>query len=183
MIELIGRSELCRQLGCRPNEVERKVGPASCEIRMRRTERPAWLLNLVEEGISAEEGRDPVSFYSIAEIVNLYESVRWRVEKFLGEPDALLYEGRLVLPLWSSASLDAGFTLINDLRSKGDSSFDRKRPFKRRISELQRKRAESRKSGFFTSGLRPPKKVGPCQALHRSADNIEYQRSNWRSAR
>lgn len=183
MIELLGRSGCSRYLGCRPSEIERKVGPARCEVRMYRTERPAWPLEIVEQGISTQEIREPVLFYSIAEIVNLYESVRHLVEKILGEPDALLYEGRLVLPLWSSASLDAGFTLINDLRAKGDSSFDRKRPFKRRVSALQRKRAESRKSSFFTSGLRPPKKVGPCQALHRSADNIEYQRARWRSSR
>jgi hypothetical protein len=180
MVELIGRSELSRRLGCRLKEVERKVGPASCEIRMRRTERPAWFLNLIEEGISAPGGTEPVPFYSIAEIVKLYESVRWRVEKILGEPDALLYEGRLVLPLWSSESLDAGFTLINDLRAKGDSTYNRKRPFKRRVSALQRKRTESRKSGFFTSGLRPQKKIGPVQALHRWAGNLSEQRAKWR---
>jgi hypothetical protein len=84
----------------------------------------------------------------------------------------ILYEGRIVIPLWTSASLDAGFILINERRAEGDSSFDRKVPFKRRISTRQRKRAERRSSGFFSSTLRPAKKVGPCQALHRSADNI-----------
>lgn len=178
--ELLGRTEVARFLSCRLEEVERIAGPASCVVKMPCGERQAWLSGFVQAEIRTPANYEPDVFYTLRGIIRLYDSVRWRVEKLVGEPDAILVEGKTSTQLYSSASVFAGLELLTDVRKKGETVFDRERPFRRRVSAKKRRTADRRSSAFFALASRPTRKGRICQALHRAADNLTYQRANWR---
>ena len=94
-----------------------------------------------------------------------------KARKLLGAPDAILASRDREYPLWTKQNATAGWRLLNELRLAGDRSFDRKLPFKHRVSRKQREGAARMARGFVPLRLhKPVSRVRFCSPRHVWAD-------------
>jgi hypothetical protein len=103
-----------------------------------------WLYDRVYSYLSNREMPEAVTvelygLWALCRLLDLTDSRKAR--EFLGEPDAILATSETKqFPLWTKQNGTAAWKLLNELRLSGDRSFDRKRPFKHRVSRKQRER-------------------------------------------
>jgi hypothetical protein len=175
MRALLSKGESANILACsRPTAVRRLGKPCAIILNGRR-EVPAYQVARVmayRAGQVIEPPDEPLAFYSMLEAARRLEVCRYKLKPLLGSPDCVyVAAGGRELPCWSQDSLNASFILIGEARRAGDLSFDRVRPFRRRMSAKQRRRAQLRKMNWRSLKLpKPISRVRMVQALHRWAN-------------
>ena len=176
MLELLGKKEAAAILNCCRHRVERRLGAPDALIINGRTEVRAWRFVRVmayRAGQLIEPPENPPVFYSAKEAARRLETCSvHQIKSLLGSPDYVyIVDGGKELPIWSHASLNAAFQLVQEARQSGDNSFDRKRAYKRRVSAKQRRRARLR-SMSLRSLMRPKpiSRVRFCSPRHVWAD-------------
>jgi hypothetical protein len=175
MRELLSRCETANILGCSRSLVKRRIGKPCAIVINGRREVQAWRVGRVlayREGQVLEPPDEPLAFYSLLESARRLETCRHKLKPLLGEPDCFyVSDGGKEWPLWSHQSLNAAFSLIQDARQSGNTSFDKRRAFKRRVSAKQRRRSQLRKMSW-RSLMRPApvSRVRFCAPRHVWAD-------------
>lgn len=174
---LLSWREARRFLGCRHYKaVERRLGPPDAKIHWRGdTIVPAWLYDRVYAHLSGREMPAAITLelYGLAALERLLDTTSHKkARELLGEPDAILATSEArQFPLWTKQNGTAAWKLLNELRIAGDRSFDRKRPFKHRVSRKQRERAARLARGFIALRLHQPvRRVRLCAPRHVWAD-------------
>ena len=182
MRELLSKCETANILGLSRALVGLKLGAPCAIILNGRREVPAWRVARVlayREGVKLAPPNEPPAFYSLLESARRLEVCRHKLKPLLGSPDCFyVSDGGKEWSLWSQASLNAAFRLIQEARQSGSNSFDRQRAFRPRVSAKQRRRAQLRKMSW-RSLIRPKpgSRVRFCSPRHVWADPLDVDGS------
>jgi hypothetical protein len=174
---LLSWREAARFSGCsHQSTVKRRLGAPDGRIHWRGgTIVLGWPYERIYSYLSDREFPAPTTLelYGLAELARLLDLTDdKKARELLGPPDAILAtsESR-EFPLWTKENGNAAWKLLNERRLAGDRSFDRKLPFKHRISAKQRERTDRFARGFVPLRIHQPvSRVRFCAPRHVWAD-------------
>lgn len=189
----LGRRAVAKTLHIDSGRVERVLGMADVETVAIGRDWPAWnvqrVLAFAYEGKVTMPTAAPTRLYGVSFVAQRCTSLDHLVRPLLGDPEAMFQGAQGERPLWSGKSVNAALQLVEETRAAGSNEFDRKRSREAIVAARSRNRAARVRATQLRrlAKLRaispppPPKRmVVICQALHRSADNLDVQRRNWR---
>jgi hypothetical protein len=191
----LSRRAVAKTLNIDSDRVHLVLGPADVEIAaVGQDDWPAWSIKRVLA--FAYEGKRwmPIMpdgltqrLYGLSCAADRCNSQRHAVRPLMGEPEAIFQGPKGEWPLYTGKSVMAAMELVKEARAAGSTEFDRKRSREVLVAARQRNRAERvraaqlKRRDRLEAVKRVPQPRGRiCQALHRDADNIGYQRRSWR---